>query len=484
MGGVGSDDPVNDAARAYVDRALELLRWRCPAADDTELELGFPRWVEDTELVGTITKVGSRTLFRLVPDMWDPHRVCAQRELVRFPSERLPEYGELVGAMEADPILRGRLGDEVVGGAGLGGGPLQAEVVASELVLAIVEQAGGFDPPPGTVASTVERWFGHLRREQEKVVVLAPLSDCDFASVPVKLADDVTIDELTSEEIAAVLHFGSWPVSEFEQLTMTSQLRPTVHVGQCHAIRLSYSVPVVRGGGTPEQIEATLSAQSDAQRTVEEVLLALRLFRAGRVGLRGVLSLVELPLGGVRAFMATRSGHPRPIRGEPYVLAGDEDVALGELYQRLHVAKSNPLIDAATRRFGYAADRGLADDEIVDLIIAAESLFLGELGKPSERGEMTYRLATRAASFAEGGADDRRRVLQFVRRAYRARSGIVHSGRFDEAELRDLSGHRVTSAKFTDDLEGLLRWSLKKALRLHASGAGFPPDWDELVFPA
>jgi len=49
----------------------------------------------------------------------------------------------------------------------------------------------------------------------------------------------------------------------------------------------------------------------------------------------------------------------------------------GQLYRELHAARSNRVIEAATRRFGYAADRLLAEDEIVDLVIAAESLFLG-----------------------------------------------------------------------------------------------------------
>jgi hypothetical protein len=172
----------------------------------------------------------------------------------------------------------------------------------------------------------------------------------------------------------------------------------------------------------------------------------------------------------------------RPLRGDRYELSENDELPLAELYRELQAAMSNPLIEAATRRFGYAADRRLAEDEIVDLVIAAESLFLGELGPPRDRGEMTYRLATRAASFADENVETRRRILRFMRMAYKARSGVVHSGQLPMTELRDLSGQRVTPDAVADELEELVRRALRKALRLQSSGAGFPPNWDELLF--
>jgi hypothetical protein len=124
--------------------------------------------------------------------------------------------------------------------------------------------------------------------------------------------------------------FGSWPLSNFEQ-RMFSVMRgapPTVMVERAFAIRLSYSVPVVRGVATPEQLEATLQMQRDADGVLEEVLLALRLLKPGRVGLRGVVSLIEGQNGEVQARLATRSGQARPLRGERYQLADNDEVAL------------------------------------------------------------------------------------------------------------------------------------------------------------
>jgi hypothetical protein len=95
---------------------------------------------------------------------------------------------------------------------------------------------------------------------------------------------------------------------------------------------------------------------------------------------------------------------------------------------------------------------------------------------------MTYRLATRAACFADEDVEARLRILRFVRMAYKARSGVVHSGQLPLADLRDLDGQRATPDVVADDLEELVRRALQEAIRLQSSGAGFPPDWDELLF--
>jgi hypothetical protein len=57
---------------------------------------------------------------------------------------------------------------------------------------------------------------------------------------------------------------------------------------------------------------------------------------------------------------------------EPYVLAHEEVSSLQEFWKALRVARDSK-IEGALRRFGYAAERPHSDDEVVDLLIAAES---------------------------------------------------------------------------------------------------------------
>jgi len=69
-----------------------------------------------------------------------------------------------------------------------------------------------------------------------------------------------------------------------------------------------------------------------------------------------------------------------------------------------------------------------------------------------------------------------------MRRAYDARSKVVHGGVASDADLRNPDGERVTVDAFAECLEGVLRDSLQAAIDLNANGLGFPPDWAALMF--
>jgi hypothetical protein len=217
--------------------------------------LDFPVGSRTPGVSTPIARFGDFKLFRLERDIWEPIRVCAQREVARVTNEEtISEYRDLIAALENDAVIGQRLGDEVVGGAGLGGSPLQANAIAMELALEPVHKSGSLEPSAEIVASTISRWLAHLRRDRETVVVLAPLAEFVFAAPPIEVFDGVAIDLLTSDEIAAALRVGSWPVSEFEQSTVSlGRFLPTVNVEPTFAIRTSYTVPVVVGGGTPER---------------------------------------------------------------------------------------------------------------------------------------------------------------------------------------------------------------------------------------
>ena len=392
-------------------------------------------------------------------------------------ADGLAEYRELVDALEDDAIIGPRLGNDTVGGAGMGGGACQRETITEALVVKLIEESGGLDPSPEVVEDTVDAWLAHLRRESETMIVFAPLADLVVVGSPVQVKDGVVIDELTSDEIAAALMLGAETVTEFGYTPGGLAGPPTVDVAPTFAVRTSYTAPVVRGGGTPDQVNATVAAQQEAIRVVEEVLLSLRLLKPGRVRLRAIVTIKSQPDG-----LWPSSRHPpepgRRMRGDPYLLTADDSVDLAALYRQLTSSRSSKkVIDAAARRFADAAGRSRADDEIVDLVIAAESLFLGKGVSGA------YPFAARAASFIDGTNRQRRQVFAFMRDAYRARNGVVHNGRLDEAKLRGSDGRVASASEFTDELEGFVRQALMKAVTLVASGSRWPPDWDELLFP-
>jgi hypothetical protein len=135
----------------------------------------------------------------------------------------------------------------------------------------------------------------------------------------------------------------------------------------------------------------------------------------------------------------------------------------------------------ALRRLSYQAYRQRAEDEIVDILVAAEALYLSDLG----REELGYRLALRASAFSDVHALDmsRREVFGLMKAAYSVRSIVVHG---NEPKPRDMKvkGQPVSLPEFVQATEDVVRQGLRRALAEAASPKGnWPPDWDELTLP-
>lgn len=78
------------------------------------------------------------------------------------------------------------------------------------------------------------------------------------------------------------------------------------------------------------------------------------------------------------------------------------------------------------QRLNRAMRRVVPVDASIDLGIALEGLFLADM--PDERGEMTFRLKTRAARFLAATEEDRKSVFVLVGDLYGMRSSAVHTG--------------------------------------------------------
>ncbi len=163
---------------------------------------------------------------------------------------------------------------------------------------------------------------------------------------------------------------------------------------------------------------------------------------------------------------------------------GKLELSEGEVPQFLELWR---LLEEGAARFGFsihrfnlAFDRGLLDDRIVDLVIAAESLFLGDLDVP-ERGELRFRFALRAAKFIEHPVYGERELFRVMRRAYDARSAIVHGGSPKDTRLPNNESAKFPT--FIDAIEELVRLGLRKALSMKHDGQKLRQAeyWEDLV---
>jgi hypothetical protein len=213
---------------------------------------------------------------------------------------------------------------------------------------------------------------------------------------------------------------------------------------------------------------------------IDDVLSALRLFKSTGIQALGIQAAGHVTwvdaffVDGAMSYMVL----PRTRFWGKYELSEKEIPLLLELWRLME--ENAGRYSFSIHRFNLAFERRLLADRIVDLVIAAESLFLSDLGV-RDRGELRFRFALRAARFIEHPVYGERDVLQIMRRAYDARSAVVHGGTPEDTRLP--SAESAALPIFIDAVEELVRLGLRKALLMGEDGvklrqAGY---WDDLI---
>lgn len=108
-----------------------------------------------------------------------------------------------------------------------------------------------------------------------------------------------------------------------------------------------------------------------------------------------------------------------------------------------------------------------ATGKLIDLAIALEALF-----SPSDKGELTYRMAQSASFLIAKDAEERKDVYRFVKMMYSRRSALFH-GQYDVDAYSD--GKFVTDEEI-EKLASVIRHSMLKFLVLFLRGSNKPQD--------
>jgi hypothetical protein len=247
--------------------------------------------------------------------------------------------------------------------------------------------------------------------------------------------------------------------------------------------RTTFLPKLIRRGDEPPELPEAEDEGSFGKRPLfrddlatDDVLSALRLFRHTQIRTAGLASWTDSPwLAGGTQY--------RVLGQWPY--GGSFELSEGDVP---HFLELWHLLEEGAARFGFsihrfnlAFDRGLLADRIVDLVIAAEALFLGDLDE-NYRGELRFRFALRAAKFIEHMSYSEHDVFRVMRQAYDARSAIVHGG---SPKGTRLPGNQSADLPtFIDAIEDLVRLGLRKALSMKENGDKIRQAeyWDTLVF--
>jgi hypothetical protein len=439
----------------WVSASILILRGVANAPHDDV----FPQWRRDAENYFVLRATGEPEWGLLVQDSWAV-------------LESIPQHRALVAAMRDDPQIERQL-DQLVGDAS-GRTRLDTVRVLRSLLIEAIRRSGGLVDSRETSSGVARDFEQALRKEVVEYTILAPLPAHGLAieKQPIQLDSDTSIDALTDEEIAAVLSAGF----RFD-VSGTGILGS--YVGEGLGIRVSYSLPRLVGESGPspnveDRIATFTVASATAEAKVYRAIAAMRLLKSGLISVGGVVHTT-------RDVLSSSSSHRRSILRRPttprdeYALQGDDSKHLVEIYSHLaELDDSNrATVKMALRRFVGSSERFDSEDRLVDLLICAEALFAGD---PKDAADLSYKLSLRCAYYLSRDANERRTLFRHMRRAYSARSNIVHGNRREGRVQRSIE----RGIEELPETEQALRTALRRLLT-YTSEESDTPVWDDLV---
>jgi hypothetical protein len=364
-----------------------------------------------------------------------------------------PEHQECVAALHDHPVIKDRLGKPV--GTALGATVLAPELVPGRL-FSMMDRPEDFD-------EAFVRLYGWLLRERDAYVLVAPLPRLALEEGPVELEPSIELAVMTSNEMVAALTHGLIQgVGRSERISVSPDA--ALHVREAFPIRVGVQLEAAR--------EDTEEIYERWNALIDDALLALQLYKPGPMPTLGAIYLSP----DTESTYPLRQPSPRRQRRRDFELRADDAPPLQALWDSLQSSgtRNRTQLQTALRRFGFAAERSRPEDRIIDLMIAAEALFL-----PDEQTESAHKLALRGAAFLADSGNDPHEVFRHLKRAYGARSKLAHGG--EAPKLKFADGTEATLAEYSQLVAGYLREVLRQFVAAAAKGNSAVGDWDELV---
>jgi Apea-like HEPN len=380
----------------------------------------------------------------------------------------LPERAALLRELSENPGTRDQM--NVLVGTRMGASTTQPEMVLFERARAVLRPNTELAFDEAAFATHCDRLEHSFFDDERTATLLIPLRGVVFGGPPIEFGDRLVLDRLRDDEIIRCLELGILNAPAQGPLGGFFAPHPDLW-----GLRSEWAEPKRIGPvdlGTPGEPHPVQSALEMADRAIS----ALRLLQEGSFMPLAQLEFVEFS-GGAGWSVYPEGPHHR----QPYLLAGDRAEELRGIWASLGLAAiaNSGALQNALRRFAFAGERHRPEDSLVDLMIAAESLFLNDLGRRD--GELKYRMSLRAGWLLGHDHGSRLDVYKQFRRAYDVRSNVVHGNPLNESGLAGTSGV-YGMGPFVEVIEGLLRRALRRTIETRKTGTSWTAaDWDDLL---
>ncbi len=385
---------------------------------------------------------------------------------------KLPEYQKCLDALKADSVICSQT--ETLAGTNSG---RRSRTQSPEGLMRTVLDLGLNKEESANDPERFEREYPKFEEAYycSEIVydVIAPLPGISV-SHPLRLADD--------------LELVSLPLAELNSMVVSKGRSGEDSFGdKVCVVRSECRLPKVIGEITQQSLqdrEQDQARQCAVNDRIEQVINALRLS-----GIENAYQSVIIHRPSQWAFDQERF-FPSRFQPDVFFVSNLEDqwlqgfaVFWGQLQSE--GIEKRKFLEVSIRRLGYAHERPRLEDKIIDLMIAAEALFLSDYKKDSYFGEIRYRLSLRAALFLANEPEAEKLVFRWMRAAYDLRSTLAHGGEVSHAKLpKRPDGSDVSVADFVATIQTYVRIALVKAINIaqEPTAPFHLVDWDQLVF--
>ncbi|TGK41279.1 HEPN domain-containing protein [Leptospira andrefontaineae] len=295
---------------------------------------------------------------------------------------------------------------------------------------------------------------------------IAPLFGFRAEAESLQLDDDLTIEKLKPKEISILLNSG---------------IHLSIQSPHSDIVLVVYEFGIVRRKRYKKQIgprSFPVTRNTETKISWEELIItSLQLFKAGTVSSAG--KIVNYT-GLFKSSYLLQHTSSRPNVNSEYNLKNGEEGRAIDLWRRLNLVSINlpNFLVVALSRYSQSVLKSAYEDKIIDLMIAAEAIFLQS--ESDVNGELNYRLSHRAALFLEQDPNKQREIYRFFKSAYSMRSKIVHGSTLE------IKKGQMSLNECVDLLNRYISYSIEKIVDLmrQQKNTKFKVDWDNITFPS
>lgn len=425
-----------------------LWTWTCEALDQFEgaepLDLrSFPNWALDSDGVFRYRERRSA--------IWPPE----------VDLEVLPSWRAVLKAISEEPDLS-RQFDQAFSTA-YGSAPLEPRALG----LHVLPKPDEVDRADEIFEERYQEFEEFLLAKRLSCVAVWPLPGLSLESDRVVLEKSLELGRMSEAEIIAALKAGL--LSRMHPPFGPSGIfSPTDDLITC--LRYRFTLPKIIGR---EDSTTPVSSMSETINQIEETFEQTTALlpwdfpiSTGRVQLAAQWT----PSGQGYSFAPNLRSL---LSWADHDLREHEAAELHSVWTQLRSPHLPKELRLAARRFGFRRERHRPEDRLVDILVAAESLYV-----PREvRTELTYRLALNAARYCDPRALQmtRREAFDLMQNAYGIRSNLVHGDTSAKKYLK-IKGERAQLVEVMAATEDVVRQALRQALQDAMTGS-WPPDW-------